>query len=864
MILKQSKSSIKRINSGIISTEKGNGRKKTEKKIKDENDNIIITSICNETFTPIYDERTSLEIRGDETEIIRWLSTEKKKGKAIGEIWHRFTKNNNTYRNIKKITLETDYSDDDECEDDDKEIYKDILIGTFELNLDFLVNRAGIANKIWIPINLPKKIVEYFKEKNEYLLSTFKFLGASILISINMDKGFDIGAISLSESQNESDISSNDLSNISSSKTQLAKFRVKVNRVYLPLNNDSENINDETIYIRWASPEINKSKNYKSIHQYNNNNDNKMKRYYSEPKSVESNYNEEEGVVVNFSDIYYNKEIVFEYNTNVIEYFRDRQFEIEVWKEGLKNDENKPFNIYIGSCFIDLYNLVIYNRKYRKRMLNNKSNQINGMYPLVNPESSYMYGSKIDLCIGLNINSRSRNNSYKNEISKNSIINKDMYSKEDFINDMNSEILTTIHNQESNKEDTTEIPNDSYLSIEPSVFSTDIINFDEINPKNKNVSTKNKKNNNNVYYDNSNINSFEIKNKLYGYSNNEKLKSNRNVNTNNIIKNSIINNLCELKIIIERAFHITIPKRHPQLQSITNSNEVIPYVFVTMEWKNGEEQKLYKTEICQDSSPIWNYAFSVKPVVDEAFIKSMQDTALQFKVWYISNKNNNINTIKKDNSSIDCNSYNRYLIGTANIYIKPLLSCVLREIHGWYNIIDDDLNCNGTLGISICPNDAFFHKCKDISNKTNILLENKFSSIMTPLLDSNNKYENTFNFNDNNTLESEFLGMNNIDFKLNTIKENNNLINDCSSNLKNNNDSDSVTNPLKYMDYSSHPSIIDSNIGFMNLKNQLSEKLSELEFIQKDMLSKLQSKINMNKCNNTSFKNSNIPPASQT
>jgi len=892
MLLNRGNISIKKIN--IKSSSNDN-----EIKENDENDNIIITSICNETFTPIFEDQTSLEIKGDETEIVRWLSTDKKKGKAIGEIWHRFTNSSN--KELDESVSDKGFSDEDSEYDskdtDSEEVYKDILIGTFEINLDFLVNRIGISNKMWVPIFLPKKIVEFFKEKNTYSLSSFQFLGASIQISINMEKGFDTGAIFNSDNGIGTSILNSDLSMSTSIKTQLAKFKVKVNKIYLPINDNSEDINNQMIYLKWESPEVNSNKNKSNIKVHNLINGNK-RYYYSERKPIKSTYVEEEGIVTNISDMNYEQEIIINYNSNVIEKLRDNQFEIEIWKIESNSKDVKPIKIYIGSCFIDIYDLVLFNRKtHKKRSMKKKSIPIVGIFPLINPNSSYMYGSKIDLSIELNVKSRSRNNSFISNTSYDSKINNSLYLRENH-NDQSKLSTSTIQSCLMNKDEPTNILDESLSSIPSSIITSDIIEINETKYKNKkyNIPTPkpNTKNYHNSYFEPSSTNnSFEIEIKpSINHSFKEPLKPKQNddisENININIKNKNSRRTCKLNIVIERAFHITIPKLYNQLEnSDSNSKDTTPYVFVSLEWKSNQgESKIYKTEIRHDSSPIWNYEFSIEQEVDESFIKTMQDTPLQFKVWHISNKLYNKKLMKKNNISLDFSPYNHYLIGIANIYIKPLLSCVLREMRGWYNIVDNDLNSNGTIGISIKPNDDFFSTCKNLSEQTNLLLEKKFSSITTPLYNSNSKDKLNNIFDRNDILKSESLIDNNVEFKLNNKDHNHinemgdsflskkypfTLSIDINNNNNNNYNIDytsinDINNTKAYtsinnLNYTSLTPTSNSNISFLNLKNQLTEKLTELESIQKDMLSKLKPNIDWNYNNNitsTGYLSTNI------
>eukprot|EP00833_Pecoramyces_ruminatium_P015238 jgi/Orpsp1_1/1189270/evm.model.d7180000070738.1 len=201
----------------------------------------------------------------------------------------------------------------------------------------------------------------------------------------------------------------------------------------------------------------------------------------------------------------------------------------------------------------------------------------------------------------------------------------------------------------------------------------------------------------------------------------------------------------------------------------------------------------------------------------------MQDTPLQFKVWHIINKlyNSKI-TSKKNNLTSNFNPYNHYLIGSANISIKPLLSCVLREMRGWYNIIDNELNNNGTLGIFIRPNDNFFNKCKNISNKTNLLINTKFSSLTI-----NNNYEskksNLFNNYKLDSIRNRDETELNIetDGKYHYEKRNSSSVFESINN---------INKSFENINYESiTPTTTTSNTSFLNLKAQLTEKLTELE-----------------------------------
>ncbi|XP_028397672.1 C2 domain-containing protein 3-like isoform X2 [Dendronephthya gigantea] len=137
------------------------------------------------------------------------------------------------------------------------------------------------------------------------------------------------------------------------------------------------------------------------------------------------------------------------------------------------------------------------------------------------------------------------------------------------------------------------------------------------------------------------------------------------------------NNVITAHVVIERALHI------PLLRTDENKS-VQPNVYVT--YQPRPEVKVIKTKTIRlSSSPVWDHEKIVK------FDKSkIGKKVLTFKVWH-NQGDTGQSTADED-----------LLLGLASVDLSPLASG-LRQVMGWYNIVDFSGQCQGQVKVGVVP-----------------------------------------------------------------------------------------------------------------------------------------------------------------
>ncbi|CAB4035523.1 C2 domain-containing 3, partial [Paramuricea clavata] len=132
------------------------------------------------------------------------------------------------------------------------------------------------------------------------------------------------------------------------------------------------------------------------------------------------------------------------------------------------------------------------------------------------------------------------------------------------------------------------------------------------------------------------------------------------------------NDVITAHVVIEQALHLRLVKSHQNMS-------VKPNVYVTYQPK--PDVKLIKTKTIHSScSPVWDHEKIVK------FNKAMiSKQILTFNVWH-----------NREESGKGGKSDEDLFLGVASVDLSPLASG-LRQVMGWYNIVDFSARCQGQI-----------------------------------------------------------------------------------------------------------------------------------------------------------------------
>ncbi|TPX71397.1 hypothetical protein SpCBS45565_g01090 [Spizellomyces sp. 'palustris'] len=169
-----------------------------------------------------------------------------------------------------------------------------------------------------------------------------------------------------------------------------------------------------------------------------------------------------------------------------------------------------------------------------------------------------------------------------------------------------------------------------------------------------------------------------------------------------------------VEITVERALHLPLmadPFAEYLASPFVSQNEkqtVLPNAYVTFDWSGSDKQEelsgqTLRTHVATaQRSPTWNFTVSVPQERSEKALKMLKyEKAVIFRVWHAPNINVGRQHAGRDKPEIDDETRSE-LLGTARVDLGSLFGG-LKEIYGWYHILDGRGVSKGQLLIKVHP-----------------------------------------------------------------------------------------------------------------------------------------------------------------
>ncbi|KAJ3032323.1 C2 domain-containing protein 3, partial [Rhizophlyctis rosea] len=174
-----------------------------------------------------------------------------------------------------------------------------------------------------------------------------------------------------------------------------------------------------------------------------------------------------------------------------------------------------------------------------------------------------------------------------------------------------------------------------------------------------------------------------------------------------------------LHITIERALHLPL-MRDPFASTCPNpfmtddEREVVPpNAFVTFEWTETS-QKFQSPIITSNRCPVWNYESVVLIPRTESVLRKLKNEGnVEFRIWHSTGvKMAQTKTVKRHDGVVG----DEDLVGTVRVDLGGLFGG-LREVHGWYHVLDDRGVVRGQVMVRVWPKEGLGGVLREVSEK---------------------------------------------------------------------------------------------------------------------------------------------------
>ncbi|KAJ3277286.1 hypothetical protein HK104_003461, partial [Borealophlyctis nickersoniae] len=486
----------------------------------------------------------------------------------------------------------------------------DVLLGEFGVPLKALLNRPGGVDKLWVPV-----------ETGDVDDASGGATDAAVQISVKVKKGFEFGEIGEAGR---------------AAGTLWCRLGVHVDWVRLSIEEDIvgrflgsiDEAKKESVYVRWRHPVAGVEE--EAVHGE-----------WEASQPVDFDRVKRNGL--KHADLRYSKAVDVEMTPAVVQWFRDRKFEVEVLQRGEGQDTDIP----LGTAYLDLWDLVGKVRKmWRKGEKRNESSLskeldvddlvVEGSFPLINPKSDDLKGARITLKVEMlpvhapraQVTSPVRRHRTTSEVE-----------------------FTEASSQRPQS------PTKAALSPSPSRLSPPGMHRIPIH------------------------------------------------------------------ITVERALHLplmpdpfasTIPSPFVAQDELQLAP---PNAFVTFQWQETETDAPHTVRghvVPAHSCPTWNFQACVYQERSQSALRRLKmDKAILFKVWHAAG----IKTGRVGAGEAEfVDEANSELLGTARVDLGSLFGG-LRELYGWYHIVDEKGAPKGQLLLGVYPMENVGEVLKELSGK---------------------------------------------------------------------------------------------------------------------------------------------------
>ncbi|KAJ3182631.1 C2 domain-containing protein 3 [Geranomyces variabilis] len=342
------------------------------------------TKILAQTFAPVWRHHTTLAVKDDNGDLMRWM---RHGGEARGEMWHRVP------RNIA-----------DDAGTDGEENSRDVLLGSFRVPLRDVVTKQKGLDRVWVPVVASRGDDDDQEARNDEV-------DAAVRVSIKLAEGFDFGV-------------SHDYAPGGAAENWWCALTVAIGKVRAPAGHrhhpvhrngdaDEEGHSSRQLYMRWRHPRSSKSRgSLEESSDSRSDADDDWKVVTSQPipaKRHQPRHGHHAAVLT--ADMKYRQTVDVEMTPSVMRGYHDHRMEIQVFRTSVDLEDVSPsrtteVGVLVGAAYVDLsdaFSKAKVALRKRKDAGRNRSVDgedvfvVEGSFPLIDPTSPDLCGARIQL-----------------------------------------------------------------------------------------------------------------------------------------------------------------------------------------------------------------------------------------------------------------------------------------------------------------------------------------------------------------------------------------------------------------------------------------------------------------------------------
>ncbi|KAJ3168845.1 C2 domain-containing protein 3 [Geranomyces variabilis] len=342
------------------------------------------TRIMAQTFAPVWKHNTTLSVRDNNGDLMRWM---RHGGEARGEIWHRVPRN---------------IADDDGAEGEENS--RDVLLGTFRVPLRDVVTKQKGLDRVWVPV-----VASRGDEDDQE--TRIDEADAAVRVSIKLADGFDFG---VSHEYAPGGAAENWWCALT---VAIGKIRAPAGHRHHPVHRngetDKERHSSRQLYLRWRHPRTSKSRaSLEESSDSRSDADDDWQVVTSCPvpaKHHQPRHGYHAAVLT--ADMKYRQTVDVEMTPSVMRGYHDHRMEIQVFRTSVDLEDVSPsrtteVGVLVGAAHVDLSDaftkakVALRKRKDAGRDRNVDGEDVfvvEGSFPLIDPTSPDLCGARIQL-----------------------------------------------------------------------------------------------------------------------------------------------------------------------------------------------------------------------------------------------------------------------------------------------------------------------------------------------------------------------------------------------------------------------------------------------------------------------------------
>ncbi|KAJ3163216.1 C2 domain-containing protein 3 [Geranomyces michiganensis] len=342
------------------------------------------TRIMAQSFAPEWKHSTTLAVRDDNGDLMRWM---RHGGEARGEIWHKVPR---------------DIADDDD-DTNGQGGSRDVLLGTFRVPLRDVVSKPKGLDRVWVPVIAARSDDDRELRSDD--------VDAAVRVSIKLADGFDFGV------SHDYDLGGAAENWWCALTVAVGKIRAPAGHRHHPVhrneNGDDESQSSRRLYMRWRHPRTSRPRvSLEESFDSRSDADDDWQVVTSRPVSAKRQQSRHGHGAVLIADMKYRQTVDVEMTPSVVRGYHDHRMEIQVFRASVDVDDVSPrttaVGVLVGAAHVDLSDAFSKAKAaLRKRRNAGRARPadgedvfvVEGSFPLIEAASADLCGACIQLRI---------------------------------------------------------------------------------------------------------------------------------------------------------------------------------------------------------------------------------------------------------------------------------------------------------------------------------------------------------------------------------------------------------------------------------------------------------------------------------